>query len=69
MKNQLTRNAFSLDFKREVDVALCKLRFSVLKKFGILKSYTKIHTADLHHFVTGTAWKLKFRGLFWAFII
>ena len=69
MKNQLTRNAFSLDFKREVDVALCKLRFSVLKKFGILKSYTKIHTADLHNFVTGTAWKLKFRGLFWAFII
>ena len=47
MENQLTRNAFNLDFRREVDVAPCILRFSVLKKIRILKSYTKIHTADL----------------------
>ena len=59
MENQLTRNAFSLDFKREVNVALCILRLSVLKKFGTLKSYTKIHSADLHHFISGNGLETK----------
>ena len=64
MENQVTRNAFSLDFKREVDVALCILRLSILKKFGILKSYTKIHTADLRHFITGNGLETKISRTF-----
>ena len=61
------RNAFSLDSKREVDVALCILRFSVLKKFGILKSSTKIHTADLHHIITGNDLETKISRTFLDF--
>ena len=58
------RNAFSLDFKREVDVALCILRFQCI---GILKSYTKIHTADLHHFITGNGLETKISRTFLDF--
>ena len=64
MENQLTRDE---NFKREVDVALRILRFSVLKKFGILKSYTKILTADLHHFITGNGLETKISRTFLGF--
>ena len=39
----------------------------VLKAFGILKSYTKIHTADLHHFITGNGLETKISRTFLDF--
>ena len=66
MENQLTRNAFNLDFKREVDVALSILRFSVLESWNLTPKYIQLTFIIL---LLGTAWKLKFSGLFWTFII
>ena len=65
MENQLTRNAFNLDFKREVDVALCILRFSVLESWNLTPKYIQLTFIII--FITGNGLVTKISRTFLDF--